>query len=115
MSTETLTAALRATNLEPPLASLADRLARVEARMAEAHAAGAGLVVMPEFACARWLSFTPHGLPGRQRCRPRALRPSHLPVMGCRRIRHGGAEAEVWPGSWGADHLRIADPAPPQP
>ena len=63
MSTETLTAALWATNLEPPLASLADWLARVEARMAEAHAAGAGLVVLPEFACAQWLSFAPPGLP----------------------------------------------------
>jgi len=59
---ETLTIALWATNLEPPLASLADWTARVEARMAEAHAAGAGLLVMPEFACAQWLSFAPVGL-----------------------------------------------------
>jgi predicted amidohydrolase len=36
----------------------------------------------------------------------------HLPVMACRRIRHGGAEAEVWPGSWAADGVAIADPAP---
>ena len=59
---ETLTIALWATNLEPPLASLADWTARVEARMAEAHAAGAGLLAMPEFACAQWLSFAPVGL-----------------------------------------------------
>ena len=59
---ETLTIALWATNLEPPLASLADWTARVEARMAEAHAAGAGLLAMPEFACAQWLSFAPPGL-----------------------------------------------------
>jgi hypothetical protein len=50
---ETLTIALWATNLEPPLMSLADWLARVEARVAEAQAAGAGLLVMPEFACAQ--------------------------------------------------------------
>jgi predicted amidohydrolase len=60
---ETLTIALWATNLEPPLASLADWTTRVEARMAEAQAAGAGLLVMPEFACAQWLSFAPPGLP----------------------------------------------------
>ena len=59
---ETLTIALWATNLEPPLASLADWLARVEARVAEAQGAGAGLLVMPEFACAQWLSFAPPGL-----------------------------------------------------
>ena len=59
---ETLTIALWATNLEPPLTSLADWLARVEARMVEAQAAGAGLLVMPEFACAQWLSFAPPGL-----------------------------------------------------
>jgi predicted amidohydrolase len=59
---ETLTIALWATNLEPPLTSLADWLARVEARVAEAQGAGAGLLVMPEFACAQWLSFAPPGL-----------------------------------------------------
>jgi betaine-aldehyde dehydrogenase len=64
---ETLALALWATNLEPPLASLADWTARVEARMAEAHAGGADLLVMPEFACAQWLSFAPAGLaPDRQ-------------------------------------------------
>jgi predicted amidohydrolase len=59
---ETLSLALWATNLEPALASLAHWTARVEARMAEAHAAGAGLLMMPEFACAQWLSFAPVGL-----------------------------------------------------
>ena len=38
---------------------------RVEARMAEAQAAGAGLLVLPEFACAQWLSFAPPGLAAR--------------------------------------------------
>ena len=35
----------------------------------------------------------------------------HLPVGHCRQIRHGQAEAEVWPGSWTADHITIVDPA----
>jgi predicted amidohydrolase len=32
----------------------------------------------------------------------------NLPVGQCRRIRNGGAEAEVCPASWPADHLEIA-------
>lgn len=60
---ETLTVALWATNLEPPAGSLAAWAAAVEARMAEASAAGARLLVLPEFACAQWLSFAPLGLP----------------------------------------------------
>jgi hypothetical protein len=36
-----------------------------------------------------------------------------LPVGACRRIRHGAAEAEVWPGSWSADAVAIVDPAEP--
>jgi predicted amidohydrolase len=63
---ETLTAALWAINLEPPATALAAWVASVEARMAEAHAAGAGLLVLPEFACAQWLSFAPPGLPVNQ-------------------------------------------------
>ena len=36
-----------------------------------------------------------------------------LPLGPCRRIRHGAAEAEVWPGSWSAEGIAIADPAEP--
>jgi predicted amidohydrolase len=60
---ETLTAALWAINLEPPAATLTAWVAGVEARMADAQAAGARLLVLPEFACAQWLSFAPLGLP----------------------------------------------------
>ena len=60
---ETLTAALWATNLEPPASNLAAWVASVEARMAEAQASGAQLLVLPEFACAQWLSFAPADLP----------------------------------------------------
>jgi predicted amidohydrolase len=31
----------------------------------------------------------------------------NLPVGACRRIRHGGAEAEVQPAAWSADHLKV--------
>ncbi|MGO4333932.1 nitrilase-related carbon-nitrogen hydrolase [Labrys sp. KB_33_2] len=34
-----------------------------------------------------------------------------LPVGYCRKMRHGAAEAEVWPSSWSADHVIINDPA----
>ena len=34
-----------------------------------------------------------------------------LPVGYCRRMRQGAAEAEVWPSSWAADHVKIIDPA----
>lgn len=60
---ETLTVALWATNLEPAPATLATWVAGVDARMAEAQAAGAGLLVLPEFACAQWLGFAPPDLP----------------------------------------------------
>jgi predicted amidohydrolase len=60
---ETITVGLWATNLEPPAASLAAWTAAVEARMVEAQAAGAQLLVLPEFACAQWLGFAPVGLP----------------------------------------------------
>jgi predicted amidohydrolase len=60
---ETITIGLWATNLEPPTTSLAGWVAAVEARMAEAQASGAQLLVLPEFACAQWLGFAPVGLP----------------------------------------------------
>jgi predicted amidohydrolase len=60
---ETITVGLWATNIEPPAASLAAWAALVETRIAEAQAAGAELLVLPEFACAQWLGFAPVGLP----------------------------------------------------
>jgi predicted amidohydrolase len=35
----------------------------------------------------------------------------NLPVGYCRKMRHGAAEAEVWPSAWTADHVRIVDSA----
>ena len=54
--------ALWATNLSTPLNGLGAWAAHVEAKMAEAAAAGARLLVMPEYACEAWLSFKPEGL-----------------------------------------------------
>lgn len=58
----TLSVALWATNLETPVTSLAGWVADVEARVVEAHAGGAGLLVLPELACAPWLGFAPPDL-----------------------------------------------------
>lgn len=63
---DTVTLALWATNLSRPLSSLDDWAARVDARLADAKAAGARLLVMPEYACEQWLSFRPDGLPATQ-------------------------------------------------
>ena len=60
---ETITVALWATNLEMPAANVASWIAAIDARMAEAKAAGANLLVMPEFACSQWLGFAPADLP----------------------------------------------------
>jgi predicted amidohydrolase len=62
MQMTSLSVALWATNLEPPVASLQDWTARIEACMAKARAAGAGLLMLPEFACGQWLGFAPPGL-----------------------------------------------------
>ncbi|MGH6946277.1 MAG: nitrilase-related carbon-nitrogen hydrolase [Kiloniellales bacterium] len=58
-SSETLTAALWATNLARPLADLADWAAGVERQLAAAKAEGASLLVLPEYMCEQWLSFAP--------------------------------------------------------
>jgi predicted amidohydrolase len=60
---QTITVALWATNLEIAAANLANWIAAIDARMAEAKAAGAQLLVMPEFACSQWLAFAPPELP----------------------------------------------------
>ena len=59
---ETITVALWATNLEIAAVNLANWIAAIDTRMAEAKAAGARLLVMPEFACSQWLGFAPPDL-----------------------------------------------------
>ena len=58
---------LWAANLEAPSASLAAWLERLEQRVAAAAGRGCSLLVLPELACAEWLSFAPLDLlPARQ-------------------------------------------------
>ena len=59
---DSLSAALWATNLEVPGSSLQGWAAFLDARMQELGAAGIRLLVLPEFACAQWLSFAPREL-----------------------------------------------------
>src|SRR5262245_56668565 len=59
---ETISIGLWATNLEIPAANLPAWLDFIEARMAELQHAGFRLLMLPEFACAQWLSFAPEGL-----------------------------------------------------
>lgn len=54
---------LWATNLEPLLPDLATWLGRLEGRLAQTSQRGAHMLVLPEFACAQWLSFAPEDLP----------------------------------------------------
>ena len=56
---ETLTVALWATNLGHPLNGIDAWAAAVDRQMAEAHAEGAELLVMPEYCAEQWLSFAP--------------------------------------------------------
>jgi len=60
--TDTITIALWATNMAVPLNGLDAWAAQVDAQMAEARAAGARLLVMPEYISLQWLSFAPAGL-----------------------------------------------------
>jgi len=59
---ETLTIALWAANLEPPLNGVDGWAAGVETKMKEAKADGARLLVTPEYHCQQWLSFSPDGI-----------------------------------------------------
>ncbi|MEB8386922.1 hypothetical protein OO012_06765 [Rhodobacteraceae bacterium KMM 6894] len=54
---------LWAANLEPQVPDLATWLSGLEARVAQTAARGAHMLVLPEFACAQWLSFAPVDLP----------------------------------------------------
>lgn len=59
---DTLTIALWAANLEPPLNGAEGWAAGVEAKMKEAKSDGARLLVTPEYHCQQWLSFAPDGI-----------------------------------------------------
>ena len=59
---DTLTVALWAANLAPPLNGVTAWAAGIEAKMQEAKADGARLLVTPEYHCQQWLSFAPDGI-----------------------------------------------------
>ncbi len=59
---DTVTLALWAANLEPPLNGVEAWAAGVESKMKEAKADGARLLVAPEYHCQQWLSFAPEGI-----------------------------------------------------
>jgi len=87
---ETITVALWATNLEIVAASLASWIAAIDSRMAEAKAAGARLLVMPEYACSQWLGFAPPGLTiDRQIAWLASLTPAALDALRPLPTRHG--------------------------
>lgn len=59
----TLTLAMWATDVAHPVAGLDAWVADVDARLAECAAAGVDLVMLPEYACLRWLTFAPDAVP----------------------------------------------------
>ena len=59
---DTITVALWAANLEPPLNGVPAWAAGIEQKMAEARVDGARLLVTPEYHCQQWLSFAPAGI-----------------------------------------------------
>lgn len=54
--------ALWATNVARPVAGIDDWLSVVDGKLAEAGEAGAGMLVMPEYASAQWLTYKPADL-----------------------------------------------------
>ncbi|MBM3534641.1 MAG: nitrilase [Alphaproteobacteria bacterium] len=60
---DAVTLALWAASLSRPLGSLSEWLGVAEAKLDEAEAAGADLLMLPEWMASHWLSFMPAGLP----------------------------------------------------
>ena len=60
---ERLTLALWAQNVAQPLNGLGAWAAQIDAKMAEAKAGGADLLLLPEYNVEQWISFAPEGLP----------------------------------------------------
>lgn len=107
---DSLTLALWATNLSTPLNGLGAWAAHVEAKLAEAAAAGARLLVMPEYACEAWLSFKPEGLePHREIPWMAAQAPAALELLQPLPARHGiGLLAGTMPWTAESGHTNRA-------
>ena len=65
-SRETATVALWAVNMATPLRNIDEWLAGVEAKLAEAAAAAADILAIPEYVGEQWLQYAPTGLPADQ-------------------------------------------------
>ncbi len=63
MPVEHVSIDLWAANLEPGVPDLQTWLAQLDARAAQTAALGAQMLVLPEFACAQWLTFAPLDMP----------------------------------------------------
>ncbi|GAB4226214.1 MAG: carbon-nitrogen hydrolase family protein [Kiloniellaceae bacterium] len=102
--------ALWATNLATPLNGLEAWAAHVEAKMAEAAAGGASLLVLPEYACEAWLSFKPEGLaPEREIAWMAEQAPAALDLLRPLPARHGiGLLAGSMPWAFGAGYSNRA-------
>jgi predicted amidohydrolase len=80
---------LWATNLGTPIASTDEWLASVEARLLDAKAHDSSLLVMPEYACAHWLSFAGAIAPGRELAWLAERASSVIPALASLAERHG--------------------------
>ena len=63
---ETVSLDLWAVHLEPVLPDLGVWLSHLDQRAAQASQRGAHMLVLPELACAQWLTFAPADLPAKQ-------------------------------------------------
>lgn len=136
-----LTLALWAQNLAQPLNGLGAWAAQSDARMAEARAAGADRLLLPEYNVEQWISFAPANLPeDREIPWMASLAREALALVAALPAKHDMAllvgsmpwprenppegepgetnrawlllpdgRAEVWPGAWTADHVRVRE------
>jgi predicted amidohydrolase len=106
-----LTVALWATELSRPLNGIEAWAAAVDAQMAQARAQGAELFLMPEYACAQWLSFAPADLsPDQEVPWMAAQAPAALEAVRPLAAKHGMA---LMPGTmpWTLDPAPDSGPA----
>jgi predicted amidohydrolase len=104
---DTLSIALWATHVALPMADLDAWLAAVDAQLAAAAAAGAELLMLPEYACMQWLLFAPEGLrPDQEIAWMADVAEAALPQIEALARRHGVALlAGTTPAPRGSGHV----------
>ncbi|MEJ2677012.1 MAG: nitrilase-related carbon-nitrogen hydrolase [Acidihalobacter sp.] len=91
-SRETATVALWAVNMAKPLRNLDEWLSGVEAKLAEAAAGGADILVIPEYVSEQWLQYAPADLPTDQEIDFMATEGEKaLPALSGLAVKHGVA------------------------